>query len=87
VSSFLLYTPLTTLFDGIVAPVVNLPISAPIFLIVFLPLLLFHAALTIDVREIAQELRGQVGAADLESLVVVGAVAQPDVVQDASEEE
>jgi len=36
---------------------------------------------------LAQELRGQVGAADLESLVVVCAVAQPDVVQDASEEE
>ncbi len=54
-SSFLLYTPLTTLFDDIVAPIVNLPISASIFLIVFLPLLLFHAALTIDVREIAQD--------------------------------
>ena len=55
VSSFLLYTPLTTFFDDIVAPIVNLPISAPIFLIVFLPLLLFHASLTIDLREIAQD--------------------------------
>ncbi len=55
VSSFLLHTPLTTLFDDIVGPIVNLPISAPVFLIIFLPLLLFHAALTIDLREIAQD--------------------------------
>jgi CPA1 family monovalent cation:H+ antiporter len=54
-SSFLLYTPLISIFDDIVAPIVNLPISASIFLIVFLPILLFHAALTIDVREIAQD--------------------------------
>jgi hypothetical protein len=54
-SSFLLYTPLTDRFDGIVGPIVNLPFSASIFLVVFLPLLLFHAALTIDLREIAQD--------------------------------
>jgi monovalent cation:H+ antiporter, CPA1 family len=55
VSSFLLYTPLTSAFDDIVSPVVNLPFNASIFLVVFLPLLLFHAALTIDVREIAPD--------------------------------
>jgi len=54
-SSFLLYTPLTSAFDDIVRPVVNLPFNASIFLVVFLPLLLFHAALTIDVREIAAD--------------------------------
>ncbi len=54
-SSFLLYTPLITLFDDVVAPIVNLPISASVFLVVFLPILLFHAALTIDLREIAQD--------------------------------
>jgi monovalent cation:H+ antiporter, CPA1 family len=54
-SSFLLYTPLTDLFDEIVAPVVNLPFSASIFLTVFLPILLFHAALMIDVREVAED--------------------------------
>src|ERR1700732_1668156 len=32
-SSFLLYTPLTTLFDDLVAPVVNLPLSSSIFLV------------------------------------------------------
>jgi monovalent cation:H+ antiporter, CPA1 family len=54
-SSFLFYTPLTNAFDDIVAPIVNLPFSAPVFLVVFLPLLLFHAALTIDLREIAPD--------------------------------
>ena len=54
-SSFLLYTPLTTLFDNMVRPIVDLPFSASVFLVVFLPLLIFHAALTIDLREIAQD--------------------------------
>ena len=54
-SSFLLYTPLTNRFNDIVAPIVNLPITASIFLDVFLPILLFHAALTIDLREIARD--------------------------------
>ena len=54
-SSFLLYTPLTNLFDDIVRPVVELPVSAAVFLVVFLPVLLFHAALTIDLREIARD--------------------------------
>jgi CPA1 family monovalent cation:H+ antiporter len=54
-SSFLLYTPLISVFDAIVAPIVNLPFSAPIFLTVFLPILLFHASLSIDVREIAED--------------------------------
>jgi CPA1 family monovalent cation:H+ antiporter len=55
VSSFLLDTPLTSAFDEIVRPVVDLPFNASIFLVVFLPLLVFHAALTIDVREIAPD--------------------------------
>ncbi|MBV8288965.1 MAG: cation:proton antiporter [Hyphomicrobiales bacterium] len=55
ISSFLLYTPLTTTFDDVVRPVVDLPFSASIFLVVFLPLLLFHASLTIDLREIAPD--------------------------------
>jgi monovalent cation:H+ antiporter, CPA1 family len=55
VSSFLLYTPLTDVFDDIVRPVVDLPFNASIFLVVFLPLLLFHAALTLDLREIAPD--------------------------------
>ena len=55
VSTFLLHTSVTTAFDNIVEPIANLPISAPVFLIIFLPVLLFHAALTIDLRDIAQD--------------------------------
>jgi monovalent cation:H+ antiporter, CPA1 family len=54
-SSFLLYTPLTTAFDDIVRPIADLPFNASIFLVVFLPVLVFHAALTIDPREIAPD--------------------------------
>src|SRR6202040_2383410 len=54
-SSFLLYSPMITAFDDIVAPIVNLPFNASIFLVVFLPILLFHASLMIDVREIAED--------------------------------
>jgi CPA1 family monovalent cation:H+ antiporter len=54
-ASFLLYTPMISMFDDIVAPIVELPFSASIFLVVFLPILLFHAALTIDAREIAED--------------------------------
>ena len=68
-SSFLLYTPLTASLDGIVEPIVNLPISASVFLIVFLPLLLFHAALTIDLREITQD------AAPILTLAIVAVFA------------
>jgi monovalent cation:H+ antiporter, CPA1 family len=55
VSSYLLYTPSTSLFDDIVAPIVNLPFGASIFLVVFLPVLLFHASLMIDLREVAED--------------------------------
>jgi CPA1 family monovalent cation:H+ antiporter len=54
-SSFLLYTPDITAFDDIVGPIVNLPFGASIFLVVFLPALLFHASLMIDIREIAED--------------------------------
>jgi CPA1 family monovalent cation:H+ antiporter len=55
ISSFLLYSPSITAFDNIVAPIVNLPFGASIFLDVFLPVLLFHASLMIDLREIAED--------------------------------
>ena len=68
-ASFLLYSPLISTFDVVVAPVVNLPFSATTFLVVFLPVLLFHAALTIDVREIAQD------AAPILTLAIVAVFA------------
>jgi CPA1 family monovalent cation:H+ antiporter len=55
VSSLLLYTSPTDTFEEIVRPLADLPFNASIFLVVFLPLLLFHAALTIDLREIAAD--------------------------------
>jgi monovalent cation:H+ antiporter, CPA1 family len=54
-ASFLLYTPLTDAFNHIAEPLVNFPISASVFLVVFLPLLLFHASLTIDVRDFVDD--------------------------------
>jgi Na+:H+ antiporter len=54
-ASFLLYTPLTNVFNDIAEPLVKFPISASVFLVVFLPLLLFHAALTIDVRDFVDD--------------------------------
>jgi CPA1 family monovalent cation:H+ antiporter len=54
-SSFLLYSPTITVFDSVVSPIVHLPFGAETFLVVFLPVLLFHAALTIDLREIAED--------------------------------
>src|SRR5215472_9894263 len=54
-AAFLLYTPLTDAFDEIAEPLVKFPINASVFLIIFLPLLLFHAALTIDVREFVDD--------------------------------
>src|ERR1041384_1393727 len=54
-AAFLLYTPLTDVFDKIAEPLVKFPINASEFLVIFLPLLLFHAALTIDVREFVDD--------------------------------
>ncbi len=54
-ASFLLYTPLTDAFNDIAEPLVKFPINASVFLVIFLPLLLFHAALTIDVRELVDD--------------------------------
>jgi CPA1 family monovalent cation:H+ antiporter len=68
-SSFLFYTPLTGLFDAIVAPLVHLPFSSSIFLDIFLPVLVFHAALTIDLREIVPD------AAPILTLAVVAVFA------------
>jgi CPA1 family monovalent cation:H+ antiporter len=54
-ASFLLYTPLIDVFNDVVRPIVELPFNASIFLDVFLPILLFHAALMIDAREVVED--------------------------------
>ncbi|HWB48710.1 MAG TPA: cation:proton antiporter [Stellaceae bacterium] len=69
VSSFLFYSPSITVFDDLVGPIVNLPFGASIFLDVFLPVLLFHASLTIDLREVAED------AAPILVLAIVAVVA------------
>ncbi|HTZ77356.1 MAG TPA: cation:proton antiporter [Stellaceae bacterium] len=56
VSGFLLETPLTSAFDDVVKPLVNLPVSSAVFIVVFLPILLFQTALTIDVREMVPDM-------------------------------
>lgn len=68
-SSFLLYSPAITVFDDIVRPIVNLPLNASVFLDVFLPVLLFHASLMIDLREVAED------AAPILTLAVVAVFA------------
>ncbi len=55
ISTFLLQTPLTSAFDDVVKPLVDLPVSSATFMVVFLPLLLFQTALTIDVREMVAD--------------------------------
>jgi CPA1 family monovalent cation:H+ antiporter len=54
-ASVVLYMPLTQAFSDIAEPLAHLPFSAAVFLVVFLPILLFHAALTIDIRELAED--------------------------------
>ncbi|HET7848294.1 MAG TPA: cation:proton antiporter [Pseudolabrys sp.] len=54
-ASFLFYSPLTDVFHHIAEPLAKFPFNATVLLVVFLPLLLFHAALTIDVRELVED--------------------------------
>jgi CPA1 family monovalent cation:H+ antiporter len=55
-SSFLVHHLRLEAVLEIAGPFSDFPISAPVFLVVFLPLLLFHAALMIDLREIAGDI-------------------------------
>jgi CPA1 family monovalent cation:H+ antiporter len=54
-AGFFLHTPLTNAFNEIAALILDFPISASGFLYVFLPVLLFEAALTIDVRRLIED--------------------------------
>lgn len=68
IASFLLYTTLTNRFNELAAPIVHLPIRSSTFIYVFLPLLLFQAALTIDVARMKED------AAPILMLAVVAVV-------------
>ncbi|MEM7023529.1 MAG: cation:proton antiporter, partial [Pseudomonadota bacterium] len=54
-AGFLLATPLTNVFNGVAELILDFPISSNEFLYIFLPILLFEAALMIDVRRIAED--------------------------------
>ena len=68
VSAFLLYSPTINAFDDMVRPLVELPFTSETFIIVFLPILLFQTALTIDVREMVED------AAPILALAVIAVV-------------
>ena len=54
-ATFLLQTTLTDAFNGVAELILDFPISSTEFLYIFLPVLLFEAALMIDVRRIAED--------------------------------
>ena len=54
-SGFLLHSPLSSHFGEMVSLFANLPLGSETFIYVFLPLLVFEAAFTIDVRRILED--------------------------------
>ena len=74
ISAFLLYTPMTDALDEVVRPLVNLPFTSSTFIVVFLPILLFQSAITIDVREMVED------AAPILMLAVVAVVVTATVI-------
>ncbi|ACI99826.1 cation:proton antiporter [Rhodospirillum centenum] len=73
-SAFLLATPLTNLFNVPAELILGFPVTSQVFLFVFLPVLLFQASLTLDVRRIAEE------AAPILLMAVVAVVVTTAVV-------
>ncbi len=74
VAGFLYHTPLTDAFNSLVAPFVDLPLRSATFIYVFLPLLLFQASLTIDVRRMMED------AAPILLLAVVAVIVATGVI-------
>jgi len=54
-AAFLLATPLTNALNAVVAPLVAMPIPSAVIIYVFLPLLLFQAPLTMEVRRMMED--------------------------------
>src|SRR5579863_460363 len=73
-SIVLLHTTATDRFDSIASIFVNLPVSSETFVYVFLPLLVFEGAITIDVRRMLED------AAPILMLAVVATVVTTGVV-------
>jgi CPA1 family monovalent cation:H+ antiporter len=74
VSIVLLRTPLSDRFDNVAALFANLPVGSETFIYVFLPLLVFEAAITSDVRRMLED------AAPILMLAVVATVVCTAVV-------
>src|SRR5271165_5945108 len=74
VSSVLLHTPLSPQFGEIARTFADLPVSSETFIYVFLPLLVFEAAITSDVRRMLED------AAPILMLAVVATVVATAVV-------
>jgi monovalent cation:H+ antiporter, CPA1 family len=73
-SSLLLHSPYGGRFDEIATPFANLPLGSETFIFVFLPLLIFEAAFTSDVRRIIED------AAPILTLAVVATIVTAVVV-------
>src|SRR5271167_4783050 len=73
-SSVLLHTPLSSRFGEIARMFADLPVSSETFIYVFLPLLVFEAAITSDVRRMLED------AAPILMLAVVATVVATGVV-------
>ena len=54
-AAFLLHSEMTNALDGLARAIVNLPIRSNLFLYVFLPMLIFAVALTIDLRRMLDD--------------------------------
>ncbi|EFH12038.1 cation:proton antiporter, partial [Teichococcus cervicalis] len=54
-ATFVLNTSRATPLDEVATSLVRLPVSAEVFLFLFLPLLVFHGSLSIDVRRLARD--------------------------------
>src|ERR1700749_1192937 len=55
VSIVVLHSPVTDRFDSVAALFANLPVGAETFIYVFLPLLVFESAITVDVRRMLED--------------------------------
>ena len=55
IADWLLRTTLTDLFNGAARTLLDFPINAAAFLLIFLPILVFQGALSIDVRRLAHD--------------------------------
>jgi CPA1 family monovalent cation:H+ antiporter len=54
-ATLLLNTPHTQAFDDAARALLDFPVNADVFLYIFLPLLVFHGSLSIDVRRLARD--------------------------------